>query len=131
MADYPGQISQFIKRFHLENSPIGLRVEADVKVIIFYRTKALVDRLFDALEPQAARFHASLAEDEKLSQLDRFRNKALMLLATSGIGAGYDFPDVNLVIHFMPGVYEITNFMQESGRAGRSPNSPAWSYCLV
>lgn len=128
-AEYPGYISQFIKQFNLQYGPFGLR--ADVKVIIFCRTKALVDRLFDALQPQAARFHASLSDDEKLSQLDHFRQEASILLATSGIGAGYDFPDVNLVIHFMPGAYEITNFMQESGRAGRSPSSPAWSYCLV
>ena len=53
------------------------------------------------------------------------------MLATSGVGASYDFPDVNLVIHFLPGVYEMTNFIQESGRAGRSPDSLAWSYCLV
>jgi superfamily II DNA helicase RecQ len=52
-------------------------------------------------------------------------------VATSRISAGYDFPDVDLVIHFMPGAYKMTNFMQESGRAGRSPDRLAWSYCLV
>ena len=128
-SGYPGYLTQFIKRFENQHSPFGLR--ASSKVIIFCRTKALVDRLFDALQPYAARFHADLADDEKLTQLGRFRTEVSLLLATSGIGAGYDFPDVNLVIHFMPGAYEITNFMQESGRAGRSPDSPAWSYCLV
>ena len=133
-ASYPGYLSQFIKQFSISHGPLNPRApraRTYVKVIIFCRTKALVDQLFDALQPRAARFHADLSDDEKQVQLGRFRKEVSLLLATSGIGAGYDFPDVNLVIHFMPGAYEITNFMQESGRAGRSPGSPAWSYCLV
>jgi superfamily II DNA helicase RecQ len=128
---YPGYLSQFIKTFALQHGPFGPRARPTPKVIIFCRTKASVDGLFDTLQPQAARFHSGLSDDEKLSQLDSFRVERSILLATSGIGAGYDFPDVNLVIYFMPGVYEITNFMQESGRAGRSPDCLAWSYCLV
>ena len=83
------------------------------------------------MDPYAARFYASLADDDKLTQLARFRGDTLLLVATSGISASYDFPDVDLVIYFMPRAYEMTNFMQESGRAGRSPDRLAWSYCLV
>ena len=128
-ADYPGYLTQFIKQFEYKHSPFGPRVRA--KVIIFCYSKALVNQLFNALQPQVARFHSDLAEDEKLTQLALFRGDILLLVATSGIGAGYDFPDIDLVIHFMPKAYEITNFMQESGRAGRSPDRKAWSYCLV
>ena len=128
-ADYPSYLMQFIKQFEVSYRPFSQRDRA--RVIIFCRSKALVDSLYEALQPYAARFHASLADDDKLSQLERFRGDTLLLVATSGIGAGYDFPDVNLVIHFMPGAYEMTNFMQESGRAGRSPNHLSWSYCLV
>lgn len=52
-------------------------------------------------------------------------------MATGAIGAGFNFHDIDLVIHFLPGEYEMTSFMQESGRAGRSPDQPGWSYCLV
>ena len=126
---YPGYLTQFIKQFETTYKPFGQRDRA--RVIIFCRSKALVNSLFDALQPQAARFHSDLADDDRLSQLKLFRGDTLLLVATSGIGAGYDFPDVDLVIHFMPGAYEMTNFIQESGRAGRSPDRRAWSYCLV
>lgn len=126
---YPGYLMQFIKEFEAAYKPFGQQDRA--RVIIFCRSKALVDSLFDALQPYAARFHADLADNDKHSQLACFRDQTRLLLATSGIGAGYDFSDVNLVIHFMPGTYEMTNFIQESGRAGRSSNQLSWSYCLV
>lgn len=79
--------------------------------MIFYRTKKLVDRLYNTLQPQAARFHSRLSNKDKLSQLGSFRAGTLILSATSGVGARYDFPDINLVIHFLPRAYEITNFI--------------------
>ncbi|PKX88353.1 putative telomere-associated RecQ helicase, partial [Aspergillus novofumigatus IBT 16806] len=101
------------------------------KVIIFCRSKRLVDAISEEMEPEAAKFHADLLDQAKLDQLDLFQSSRYILVATGAIGAGYDFPDVDLVIHFMPGKYEMTSFMQESGRAGRSPDQPGWSYCLV
>lgn len=130
-AKYPGYLTQFIKSFEVEHGPFGPSARARANVIIFCRSKAQVNQFFDTLGPQVSRFHSDLDDDEKLNQLARFRASAPLLVATSGIGAGYDFPGVDLVIHFMPGAYEMTNFMQESGRAGRSPDTPAWSYCLV
>jgi superfamily II DNA helicase RecQ len=122
-ASYLGYISQFVKDFEATNGPFSPRATA--KVVIFCRSKKLVDGLFDALQPQAARFHSSLSNKDKLSQLASFRVGTPILLATSGVGASYDFPDVNLVIHFLPSAYEITNFIQESSRASRSPDSLA------
>ncbi|KAF3390593.1 hypothetical protein F1880_009433, partial [Penicillium rolfsii] len=90
LVDYAGYLMQFIKRFEIAYQPFRQRDRA--RVIIFCRSKALVDSLFEALQPYAARFHASLIDDDKLGQLDRFRGDTLLLLATSGIGAGYDFP---------------------------------------
>jgi superfamily II DNA helicase RecQ len=83
------------------------------------------------MDPEAARFHSDLSDQAKLDQLDLFQSSRYILVATGAIGAGFDFPDVDLVIHFLPGEYEMTSFMQESGRAGRSPDQPGWSYCLV
>ncbi|EDP48565.1 telomere-associated RecQ helicase, putative [Aspergillus fumigatus A1163] len=100
-------------------------------VIIFCRTKRLVDALSDQMDPEAAKFHSDLSDQAKLDQLDRFQSSRYILVATGAIGAGFDFHDIDLVIHFLPGEYEMTSFMQESGRAGRSPDQPGWSYCLV
>jgi superfamily II DNA helicase RecQ len=126
--DYPGFLTQWIKQFIIENLP---ETGQKAKTIIFCRTKRDINELYNSLQPQAARFTSDLPEEEKLSQLSLFETKANILLATGAIGAGYDFPGVNLVIHFMPGRYEITNFIQEAGRAGRDPDTPAWSYCLI
>jgi superfamily II DNA helicase RecQ len=83
------------------------------------------------MDPEAAKFHSNLSDQAKLDQLDQFQSSRSILVATGAIGAGFDFPDIDLVIHFMPGEYEMTSFIQESGRAGRSPDQPGWSYCLV
>jgi superfamily II DNA helicase RecQ len=74
------------------------------------------------MDPEAAKFHSNLSDQAKLDQLDQFQSSRSILVATGAIGAGFDFPDIDLVIHFMPGEYEMTSFIQESGRAGRSPD---------
>ncbi|KAJ5282018.1 P-loop containing nucleoside triphosphate hydrolase protein [Penicillium angulare] len=96
--NYAGYLIQWIKAFRANRLSYTGR-----KTIVFCRTKAIVDQLYQALEPQAARFHSDLSEEDKLAQLAYFRAEGPILLATSGIGAGYDFPDVDLVIHFKPG----------------------------
>jgi superfamily II DNA helicase RecQ len=127
-AGYPSYILQFLKDIMTQREP-GPR--EDAKIIIFCATKASVDSLWEALEPKATRFYAGLTEEEKSKNLSLFQTQASILLATTAIGAGYDFPNIEIVIHFLPGRYEITNFLQESGRAGRSPDARAYSYCLV
>jgi superfamily II DNA helicase RecQ len=124
----------FIKNFEMKHGPFqssaggqassqaSSQARARAKVIIFCRSKQLVDALYDQMDPKAARFHSNLLDQAKLDQLDLFQSSRYILVVTRAIGAGFDFPNINLVIHFLPGEYEMTSFMQESGRAGRSPN---------
>jgi superfamily II DNA helicase RecQ len=83
------------------------------------------------MDPEAAKFHSDLSDQTKLDQLDQFQSSRYILVATRAIGAGFDFPNINLVIYFLPSKYEMTSFMQESGCAGRSPDQHGWLYCLV
>ncbi|KAL4923111.1 DEAD/DEAH box helicase [Aspergillus undulatus] len=82
-----------------------------------------------------AQFHADLSEAEKMAELGCFHGnqvggQARVLLATLAIGAGFDFPNVDLVVH-LEGLYGLSDFMQESGRAARNPRQLGWSYCLI
>lgn len=142
-SEYAPYLRQFIKTFEMKHGPFRSSTTAQASaqatasartranVIIFCRTKRLVDALSDQMDPEAARFHSDLSDQAKLDQLDQFQSSRYILVATGAIGAGFDFHDIDLVIHFLPGEYEMTSFMQESGRAGRSPDQPGWSYCLV
>ncbi|BCS28433.1 uncharacterized protein APUU_70003S [Aspergillus puulaauensis] len=83
------------------------------------------------LGPAVAQFHADLPESEKVAELARFQGgEARVLLATSAIGAGFDFKEVDAVIH-LESAYGLTDFMQESGRTGRDPRRSGWSFCLI
>ncbi|CEL12041.1 hypothetical protein ASPCAL15133 [Aspergillus calidoustus] len=83
------------------------------------------------LGDQFAHFHAKVPEVEKQAELDRFLGgKARILLATTALGAGFDFSHVDVVIHWR-GSYSFCDFMQESGRTGRSTGRPGWSFCAV
>ncbi|KAL3412624.1 telomere-associated RecQ helicase [Aspergillus fumigatus] len=138
-SDSTPYLRHFIKNFKMKHGPFrssaggqaGSQARARAKVIIFCRSKRLVDALYDQMDPEAARFHSDLSDQAKLDQLNLFQSSRYILVATGAIGAGFDFPDINLVIHFLPGEYEMTSFIQESGRAGRSPDQPGWSYYLV
>jgi superfamily II DNA helicase RecQ len=144
-SEYAPYLRHFIKTFEMKHGPFrssasattsasasaSASARARARVIIFCRSKRLVNAISEEMEPEAAKFHADLSDQAKLDQLDRFQSSRYILVATGAIGAGFDFPDVDLVIHFMPGEYQMTSFMQESGRAGRSPDQPGWSYCLV
>jgi superfamily II DNA helicase RecQ len=121
-SEYASHLIHFIKNFEMKHGPFRSSDRARARVIIFCRSKRLVDALSDEMEPQAVRFHSDLSDQAKLDQLDQFQSSRYILVATGAISAGFDFPNVDLVIHFMPGEYEMTSFMQESGRAGRSPD---------
>jgi hypothetical protein len=47
--NYPSYLTQFIKGFKASFRPFSQRDRA--RIIIFYRSKALVDSLFNALQP--------------------------------------------------------------------------------
>jgi len=133
--EYTGFLLQFITRFEQENQ--GQLPNPRARVIIFCMSKTIIATLFRTLGdhsylgPAVAQFHADLPEPERVAELDRFQSgKARVLLATSAIGAGFDFDHVDAVIH-LESAYGLTDFMQESGRTGRDPGRSGWSFCLI
>lgn len=107
-----------------ENQPL--------KTIIYFMSKAKVNDFYHTYQPLACHFHADLEDQVKQSQLHDFLTnpKKTILAATGAIGAGYDFPAIQLVIHW-EGAWGITDFVQESGRLGHQPGQLGWSYCLI
>ena len=91
-----------------------------------------MNTFYEVFQPIACYFHTDLKEEEKQAQLHGFLTdqKKTILAATGAIGAGYDFPDIQLVIHW-EGAWGITDFLQESGRLGHQPGYQGWSYCLI
>ncbi|KAL3428826.1 P-loop containing nucleoside triphosphate hydrolase protein [Aspergillus tetrazonus] len=124
-------LAQFISQLDQQVPPL----QARPTMIVFCMSKQQINdyhtKLQGPLEGQLARFHADLAEPKKMAELQRFRTgRARILLATSVIGAGFDFADVDVVIHWQ-GAWSFCDFMQESGRTGRQPGRPGRSFCLV
>jgi superfamily II DNA helicase RecQ len=105
-------------------------------VLVFMRSRAKIDEMITKLQglglgDQFARFHAQMIEAEKLSELDRFLSgKARILLATTALTAGIDFGHVDVVAYWGESS-SFCDFIQGSGRSGRSPGQSGWSYCIV
>ena len=93
------------------------------------RAKELSERLSrDGIS--ALPYHGKMDPAEKIKNQEAFiRNETRVIVATSAFGMGVDKKDVGLVIH-----YDISdsleNYIQESGRAGRDPNTRAECYIL-
>ncbi|KAI9035706.1 uncharacterized protein KD926_002987 [Aspergillus affinis] len=103
----------------------------DQKTIIFCMSKRMVEEIHEKNDLITAYFHADLPDSDKQLQLHSFiESKKQILVATSAIGAGYDFQDIGLVIH-LQGAHAFTDFIQESGRASRRPGALGFSYTLA
>ena len=66
-VNYAGYLIQWIKAFRANRLSSTGR-----KTIIFCRTKAIVDQLYQALEPQAARFHSESIGGREISPIGLF-----------------------------------------------------------
>lgn len=76
-------------------------------------------------------YHADLPDDTKQQQLEAFTTqKRMILVATSAIGAGFDFDNIGLVIHLY-GAWSISDFIQGSGRLARRPQSKGISKIIL
>lgn len=72
-------------------------------------------------------YHASQDENDRRVVLDRFRNgESTLIFATSSLGAGLDVPGVTCIIH-LGSPHSMTDYLQESGRAGREDGAHARS----
>lgn len=89
------------------------------RIIIYCPTKALVTELADMLACPSYTSDSG-TEEEKLAIIERWLTAAdsPIIVATSALGPGFDYAHIRLVLHVdAPSL--LTDFSQESGRAGR------------
>jgi len=89
------------------------------KIIIYCRTREEVAQLADILQCPSYTSESG-PEEEKAAILSRWiaDQAQPVVVATSALGVGFDYPHVRWVIH-VDAPSEATAFSQESGRAGR------------
>jgi superfamily II DNA helicase RecQ len=89
---------------------LGLR-----KGVVYSRSRDQCERL--ARELKCAYYHAGAADNEE--RLAAWLERGGLIVATSALGTGVDFPGVVFTLHVdIP--YGMIDFSQESGRAGRA-----------
>jgi superfamily II DNA helicase RecQ len=85
------------------------------KGVVYSRSRAQCERI--AGELKCAYYHAGAVDNEE--RLASWLEKGGLIVATSALGTGVDFPGVVFVLHVdLP--YGMIDFAQESGRAGRA-----------
>lgn len=106
---------------------------SDPDCVIIYctekkQTQILATVLKDEFHFAADFYHSEVGEKRKKANMDKFqRNEITIMCSTTAFGMGIDKPNVRAVIHFAMS-YSLTNYYQESSRAGRD-NKPA--YCIL
>jgi superfamily II DNA or RNA helicase len=100
---------------------------APVKAIIYFPRKALAQAFFEEYPDLVAPYHGDLDPETRQANLSSFvQSERLILAATTGSLHGYDFLDVNLVIHYIS-AYGMTDFIQEAGRLSRKKGQIGYS----
>lgn len=75
--------------------------------------------------------HGHMAKSEINAILEQLRTgKVRAIVSTAVLGVALDIPDLRWVFH-LDYPYDMLSYIQESGRAGRQPNFPAFSYVIV
>jgi superfamily II DNA helicase RecQ len=83
--------------------------------VVYSRSRAQCEGL--AKELECAYYHAGAVDNEE--RLQSWLEKGGMIVATSALGTGVDFPGIVFILHVdLP--YSMIDFAQESGRAGRA-----------
>lgn len=114
---------EFIKDARMSN-----KIAMNAQVIIYLPSRNMVETFYDQHPTQVTYYHGKMSKQIQASQLDSFiTKKKLILVGTTGIGEGYDFHHVSMVIHWGTW-WEMSQFLQGSGRAARGTGSIGWSF---
>ena len=121
------ELFQFLVDFQTKQSTQNNEISSGKSILVYFPSKRLINR-FQSIYPDAViLFYADLPSEEKDQNLKDFETGRFPILAAiSAIGAGYDFTNIQLVVHFYF-AYEFTNFIQETGRACRQPGTRGYS----
>jgi superfamily II DNA helicase RecQ len=109
-----------VKRGKLEGEVLGLcrRVQKYLGLrrgVVYSRSRQQCENLAEQL--RCAYYHAAAVDNE--DRLAAWLAHGGLIVATSALGTGVDFPGVVFVLHVdVP--YGMIDFAQESGRAGRA-----------
>jgi ATP-dependent RNA helicase RhlE len=118
------------KRFFLENM---INEYPEARFLVFARTKVRVERIVKAMDRvgiHAEALHGGVAQNERFSLLERFREGKNQVLITTDVAArGIDIPNMEYVINYdLPDNPE--NYVHRCGRTGRgNALGQALSFC--
>lgn len=95
------------------------------------RAKDLSDRLNkDGISGGAVYYHGRMDRQERLDNQDKFmKGEIRIIVATTAFGMGVDKDNVGLVVHYDIST-SLEDYVQESGRAGRSKEMSAECFVL-
>jgi hypothetical protein len=86
-----------------------------LKGLVYCRSKKLCETLADALN--CLHYHADVVD--RAERLEAWEAEGGLIVATSALGTGVDYPGIVFVLHVgMP--WSMIDFAQESGRGGRN-----------
>lgn len=107
----PGELEEIVSELcKRAKKHLGLQ-----KGVVYSRSRAQCERL--AKELRCAYYHAGAVDNEE--RLKAWLERGGMMVATSALGTGVDFPGIVFTLHVdVP--YGMIDFSQESGRAGRA-----------
>ena len=99
------------------------------KAIIFCRSRE--DAELTGQRLGLAFCHGSMTKAEINAVLERLRTGQVRAIAsTTVLGVSLDIPELRWVFH-LDYPYDMLSYIQESGRSGRQPSSPSFSYLIL
>jgi superfamily II DNA helicase RecQ len=120
------ELIRYVERFLLEYNE-----NRKARLVIYAMTKLEVMKLHQNLTDnyiQACFIHSELDPPTKQQTIEHFENgKPPIIIATTVLGCGYDFPTIRHVCHF-GSFHSMEDYHQQSGRASRDG---AIGVCIV
>ncbi len=103
---------KYLRKYHKHSSIVYCNTHRAVE--------AVYEFLLEKYPDDVVQYHAGMSDHERTSTEFQFlSHKKSIMVATTAFGMGVDLDTLDLVIHFnMP--LSLTDFMQQSGRAGRN-----------